>query len=240
MKNHCCKFASNLSLRSARNKIVRIRSDSRFTLRWFVTDSSNFHSVETIRREIWFHRPIWIIDRKKFTKKRMIHGGGGLDEIKAKKKERSGCFDNPAIFFSPEIRRWRGGGRLKGRSSNQFGILLLGSEAKKLHKVVAPNSDRVSNSGLSVFSDRSDVIIRRMLWNHILWLLKDTGNRCRGFPTLFLNIASSITLPRVSLSPRFFRHESRTIHRPIWYTYESWRRNVVEGYVDLATLLYPR
>lgn len=85
-----------------------------------------------------------------------------LEEIKAKKKGRSRYFDNPAIFFSLDI-SIRRGGRLKGRSSNQFGILLLGSEAKKLHKVVAPNSDRVSNSGLPVFSDRSDVIIRRML-----------------------------------------------------------------------------
>lgn len=69
---------------------------------------------------------------------------------------------------------------LKRRSSNQFGILLLGSEAKKLHEVVAPNSDRVSNSGVSVFSDRTDVIILRMLWNHILWLLKDTAVCSRG------------------------------------------------------------
>lgn len=35
------------------------------------------------------------------------------------------------------------------------------------------------------------------------------GYRCRGFPILS-NIASWIILPRVSLSPRFFRHESST------------------------------
>lgn len=66
-------------------------------------------------------------------------------------------------FYRPKDVQFGVGQSCPLNSASQLVVLLLETEAKEPHRVVAPNSTRVSNSGLSDSSDRSDVIVPRNL-----------------------------------------------------------------------------